>query len=65
MSSSVSPALQKVIDEVKVDILSKTYVNDNAIKRKEISRTFICAYRCSSLIDAVGIYIIPSRYRDR
>jgi threonine aldolase len=42
MSTEVSPALQQIIDEVKVDILSKTHGTDNATKRKEIARTFIC-----------------------
>ncbi|KAF5356333.1 hypothetical protein D9756_004250 [Leucocoprinus leucothites] len=41
MSTEVSPALQQIIDEVKVDILSKTHGTDNASKRKEITRTFI------------------------
>jgi len=30
-----------IIDQVKCDVLSKTQARDNAIKRKEVSRTFI------------------------
>lgn len=31
-----------IIDQVKLDVLSKTQIADNAIKRKEVSRSFIC-----------------------
>ncbi|KAJ3574524.1 hypothetical protein NP233_g1715 [Leucocoprinus birnbaumii] len=41
MTTEVSPALQQIIDDVKVDILTKTHGADNASKRKEITRTFI------------------------
>lgn len=34
-----------IIDQVKLDVLSKTQATDNANKRKEISRTFICETR--------------------
>ena len=37
-----SPALQQILDEVKCDILSKTHASDNVVKRRELSRTFIC-----------------------
>lgn len=35
-------ALQQIIDEVKVDILSQAHGIDNVFKRREIARTFIC-----------------------
>ncbi|KXN84776.1 putative low-specificity L-threonine aldolase [Leucoagaricus sp. SymC.cos] len=41
MGTEVSPAVQQIIDQVKVDILSETHGVDNATKRKEITRTFI------------------------
>ena len=34
--------LSAVIDQVKFDLVSKTHAADNAAKRKEIARTFIC-----------------------
>ncbi|KAJ7786076.1 pyridoxal phosphate-dependent transferase [Mycena metata] len=33
-----------IANQVKLDILSKTHVDDNAAKRKEIARTFICKF---------------------
>lgn len=42
MATDISPAMQQIIDQVKVDILSKTQALDNASKKKEIARTFIC-----------------------
>ncbi|EKM83414.1 hypothetical protein AGABI1DRAFT_65982 [Agaricus bisporus var. burnettii JB137-S8] len=41
MSTQVSPAIQDIIDQVKVDPIPKNYAADNAAKRKEITRTFI------------------------
>lgn len=34
--------IASIIDQVKLDVFSKTQTTDNANKRKEISRTFIC-----------------------
>lgn len=34
--------IASIIDQVKLDVLSKTQTTDNANKKKEISRTFIC-----------------------
>jgi len=34
--------IASIIDQVKLDIFSKTQTTDNANKRKEVSRTFIC-----------------------
>ena len=34
--------IASIIDEVKLDVFSKTQTTDNANKRKEVSRTFIC-----------------------
>lgn len=34
--------IASIIDQVKFDVLSKTQATDNANKKKEISRTFIC-----------------------
>lgn len=39
-----------IIDQVKIDILSKTQTVDNALKRKEISRTFICESESGRLV---------------
>ena len=33
--------IASIIDQVKLDVLSKTQATDNANKRKEVSRTFI------------------------
>ena len=38
-----------IIDQVKLDVLSKTQATDNANKRKEISRTFICEPELSTI----------------
>ncbi|KAJ7431797.1 pyridoxal phosphate-dependent transferase [Mycena galericulata] len=37
--------LASIAQQIKLDILSKTHVEDNVAKRKEISRTFICESR--------------------
>jgi hypothetical protein len=38
-----------IAQQIKLDILSKTHVEDNAAKRKEISRTFICGSRSTQI----------------
>lgn len=40
-------AFATIANDIKLDILSKTHVEDNVAKRKEISRTFICRSRFS------------------
>ncbi|KAJ7225742.1 pyridoxal phosphate-dependent transferase [Mycena pura] len=35
------PSFAAVADQIKLDILSKTHIDDNVAKRKEIARTFI------------------------
>jgi fructose-1,6-bisphosphatase len=42
-------AFSTVAQQVKLDILSKTHALDNAAKRKEISRTFICESRSAQI----------------
>jgi len=42
MSTEATSALQQIINEVQVDILSQARGIDNASKRKDIARTFIC-----------------------
>ena len=37
-----SATIASIIDQVKLDVFSKTQTTDNAVKRKQISRTFIC-----------------------
>jgi len=37
----MAASLSAVIDQVKFDLISKTQAADNAVKRKEIARTFI------------------------
>lgn len=39
-------AFSSIADTVKFDILSETHALENAKKRKEISRTFICKQHC-------------------
>jgi hypothetical protein len=31
-----------ILEEIKLDLISENHVEENAAKRKEISRTFIC-----------------------
>jgi hypothetical protein len=38
----MAASLSAVIDQVKFDLISKTQAAENAAKRKEIARTFIC-----------------------
>lgn len=38
----MSARLAEICDQVKVDVLSKNPAQDNAAKRKEIARSFIC-----------------------
>lgn len=42
MSSSLDVTREKVIQSVKIDLLSKTQAAENEFKRKEIARSFIC-----------------------
>lgn len=41
MSRSNS-SIASILDEVKIDLISENYAVENAAKRKEISRTFVC-----------------------
>jgi hypothetical protein len=38
----VMQALAQIVDQVKVDVLSKTMAADNAARRRHVSRSFIC-----------------------
>jgi hypothetical protein len=49
MTSNLAVERAKIVDQVKIDILSKTQNVDNAAKMKEISRTFICKLDISRL----------------
>lgn len=42
MSFDLNAARERVANQVKLDIISKTQALENAAKFKEISRTFIC-----------------------
>ena len=42
MSTATDNQLASVLDELKLDLISQNHVIENASKRKEIARTFIC-----------------------
>lgn len=50
-----------IANQVKLDLISKTYEEDNAKKRKEIARTFICEYSLKINLDFNNVYIKPIR----
>jgi hypothetical protein len=51
MSTETDNQLASVLDELKLDLISQNHVIENASKRKEIARTFIC----ESLNQAISV----------
>lgn len=57
VAATLDAARAKIADQVKVDLLSKTHVDENARKVKEITRTFICEYEslCNLFLLTMGL----------
>lgn len=60
---TMAASLAAVIDQVKFDLISKTQAADNAAKRKEIARTFICRLICFTRLPKA--HDLLSRYYHR
>lgn len=56
-STNVEAARTKLMEEMKVDILTELQEADNEKARREVSRSFICTFlRCISMSES---FIIP------
>jgi hypothetical protein len=51
-------------NQVKLDLLSKTQTTDNAIQRKEISRTFICEPQIVDEVIIMSALLYPLHLAD-
>lgn len=62
--TDLDAARAKVAELVKLDLLSKNAADENAAKRKEIARTFICT-RSPAVLHARITHFIPSGHNHR